>query len=204
MALIAFLPEIAAFLIFIMMATQVPQVGPFLVLIEIGLLGLLLVLRTRVALQTVLKWWPLMLAPILAALSTIWSDVPMITLRYGVQYMLTAFVGILLARLMTPRRFLIVFMFSMFVFCILCILYGRQGTSTEGMVLIGLTGSKNQMGYAAQLLILSGFGVLLLREVQQWLRIVAALAMPIGVYVLLGVNSATALLMGIGGAAMLG
>ncbi len=203
MALIYFLPEIAAFLIFIMMATQVAQVGPILVLIQMALLGLLLVLRAPVALQTALKWWPLMLAPILAAVSTLWSDAPMTTLRYGVQFMLTAYVGVLLARLLTPRRFLIVFMLAMFVFCILCILYGRQGSSVEGMVLIGLTGSKNQMGYAAQLLILSGLAVLLLRDVVQWMRWVAMLALPLGVYILLGVNSATALLMGVGGAAML-
>jgi exopolysaccharide production protein ExoQ len=203
MALFYFLPEIAAFLIFILMATQIAQVGPILVLIEIVLLGLLVVLRAPVALQTVLRWWPLLLAPILAAVSTLWSDAPMTTLRYGVQFMLTAYIGVLLARLMTPRRFLVVFMLSMFVFCIGCILYGREGTSTEGMVLIGLTGSKNQMGYAAQLLILSGLAVLLLRDVQHWMRWVAALALPIGIYILIGVNSATALLMGVGGAAML-
>ncbi|HYD74290.1 MAG TPA: O-antigen ligase family protein, partial [Candidatus Binatia bacterium] len=203
MALIAFLPEIAAFLIFFMMATQIAQVGPILVLIELALFALLLVLRAPVALQTALRWWPLLIAPILAAVSTIWSDAPMTTLRYGVQFMLTAYIGVLLARLMTPRRFLIVFMLSMFVFCVGSILYGREGSSAEGLVLIGLTGSKNQMGYAAQLLMLSGLAVLLLRDVEHWMRWVAALALPVGVYILLGVNSATALLMGFGGAAML-
>jgi exopolysaccharide production protein ExoQ len=203
MALIAFLPEIAAFLIFFMMATQIAQIGPILVLIEIALFALLLVLRAPVALQTALKWWPLLLAPILAAVSTLWSDAPMTTFRYGVQFMLTAYIGVLLARLMTPRRFLVVFMLSIFVFCVASILFGRQGTSTEGMVLIGLTGSKNQMGYAGQLLILSGLAVLLLRDVVHWMRWVAALALPVGIYILLGVNSATALIMGVGGAAML-
>lgn len=203
MALLYFLPEIAAFLIFFLMATQVAQVGTILVLIELGLLALLLLLRAPVALKTALKWWPLLLAPILAAVSTLWSEAPMTTLRYGVQFMLTAYIGVLLARLMSPRRFLVVFMLAMFFFCIGCILYGREGSSAEGMVLIGLTGSKNQMGYAAQLLILSGLAVLLLREVPSWLRWIAALALPIGVYILLSVNSATALLMGVGGAAVL-
>lgn len=203
MALIAFLPEIAAFLIFFMMATQIAQIGPILVLIELALFALLLVLRAPVALQTALKWWPLLLAPILAAVSTLWSDAPMTTLRYGVQFMLTAYIGVLLARLMTPRRFLVVFMLSMFVFCVASLLFGREGTSAEGMVLIGLTGSKNQMGYAGQLLMLSGLAVLLLRDVAHWMRWVAALALPVGIYILLGVNSATALIMGVGGAVML-
>ena len=203
MALLYFLPEIAAFLIFFMMATQVPQVGAILVLAELGLVGLLLVLRGRVALETVLKWWPLLLAPMLAPLSALWSDAASATFRYGAQFLLTAFVGVLLARLIPPRRFMIVFMLSMFFFCIGCILYGRQGMSAEGPVLIGLTGSKNQLGYASQLLILSALGVLLLKDVSQWLRWIAMAAMPLGLLVLLGVNSATALLMGIGGPILL-
>jgi exopolysaccharide production protein ExoQ len=203
MALIYFLPEIAAFLIFFMMATQSTPFSAILVLIELVLLGLLVVLRAPVALQAVLKWWPLLLMPILAAVSTLWSEATMTTLRYGVQFMLTAYIGVLLARLMTPRRFLLVFMLSMFAFCVASILYGRQGAAVDGLVLIGLTGSKNQMGYAAQLLILSGLAVLLMNDVPRWMRWVGAVALPIGAYILLNVDSATALLMGAGGAAIL-
>jgi exopolysaccharide production protein ExoQ len=203
MAFLFFLPEIAAFLIFFMMATQSVPFSPLLAAGEIALLGLLIVFRASAALQTALKWWPLLLMPILAPISTFWSDAPMTTLRYGMQFLATAYLGVLLARLMTPRRFLIVFMVSMFAFCVACILYGRQGVSAEGMVLIGLTGSKNQMGYAAQLLVLSGLAVLLLRDVGLWTRWIAALSLPVGIGVLLGVNSATALVMGVGGAVVL-
>ncbi|HET9232230.1 MAG TPA: O-antigen ligase family protein, partial [Vitreimonas sp.] len=203
MALLFFLPEIAAFLIFFMMATQSVPFSPLLAAAEVALLALLIVFRAQVALQTALKWWPLLLMPILAPISTLWSDAPMTTLRYGAQFLATAYLGVLLARLMTPRRFLIVFMVSLFVFCLACILYGRQGVSAEGMVLVGLTGSKNQMGYAAQLLVLSGLAVLLLRETASWLRWIAALSLPLGIGVLVGVNSATALLMGVGGAVVL-
>lgn len=203
MALIYFLSEIAAFLIFFMMAVQATPFSTLLLLAEIGLLGLLVLSRAPVALQTVLKWWPLLLMPILAALSALWSEAAMTSLRYGTQFLLTAFVGVFLARLMTPRRFLVVFSVSMFAFCVGSILYGRQGVSAEGLVLIGLTGSKNQMGYAAQLLILSGIAVALLRDIPRWLRWVSILGLPIGFYILLNVNSATALLMGIGGAVMM-
>jgi len=203
MAFIRFFPEIAAFLIFFMMAMQATPFSTLVVLAELALLGLLILLRAQAAVQTALKWWPLLLMPILAALSTFWSEATMTTLRYGMQFLFTAFVGVLLARLMTPRRFLIVFMLSMFAFCVASVVYGRQGASFEGPVLIGLTGSKNQMGYAAQLLILSGLAVLLLHGVPRWMRALAALGLPVGAYILLGVQSATALLMGIGGAAVL-
>lgn len=205
MALFLYLPEIAGFLLFFLFATQVAEVGPVLAAICLGLTLMLIALNARTALQAALRWWPLLLVPILAVVSTLWSDFPAVSFRYGVQYLLTAFVGVLLALLMTPRRFMLVFMVSFFVFLIACILYGRQGTSAEGMVLIGLTGSKNQIGYAAQLLVMTGIGALLLRDVPQWLRWIAWLSLPLGAYILLSVNSATALLMGIGGAvAMLG
>lgn len=203
MALLYFLPEIAAFLIFFMMATQVAEIGALLVLAELGLVGMLLVLRGRVALDTAMKWWPLLLMPLLAPISALWSDAAATSFRYGAQFLLTAFIGVLLTRLLSPRRFMIVFMLSMFAFCLACIVYGRHGMSAEGPVLIGLTGSKNQMGQASQLLMLSALGVLLLKDALRWLRWVAMLAIPLGLLVLLGVNSATALLMGVGGAGLL-
>lgn len=199
MVLVRFLPEIVGVLMFIMMATQVPQIGPYLILIEFGLVGLIFLFRTTTFLEALLRWWPLLAAPILAALSAMWSDVPMASLRYGLQFLFTAFVGVLLARLMTPQRFVSIFLVAMFAFCILCILYGRQGSSAEGMVLIGLTGSKNQIGYAAQLLILSAAAVMMMRGTGAGLRWVAVLAIPLGVYLVAGTNSATAVLMAVGG-----
>jgi len=200
MALLLYLPEIVAFGILFLMATQVTAFGPLLVLLELGLMGLVVALRAPDALKTALRWWPLLLSPpLLAAISTVWSEVPMATFRYGIQFLATAYIGILLARLMTPRRLLTVFLVAFFVFCIACILYGRQGGSINGNVLIGLTGSKNQMGYAAQILLLAAMAVLLLRDTPAWLRWIAILSMPIGLFILLRVDSATALLMGVGG-----
>ncbi|HRO04701.1 MAG TPA: O-antigen ligase family protein, partial [Terricaulis sp.] len=201
MALIAYLPEIAAFLIFIMISTQLPVVGPFLILAEVGLVGLLFLLRPMSFVEIIARWWPLLLTPIIATASAIWSDAPATSLRYGAQFIFTMFMGILLARLLTPRRFLIVFACSTFVFCILCILNGRQGSSAEGMVLIGLTGSKNQLGYEAQLLMMSALAMLLMGVRFVALRWVAVLSFPLALYLVLEVNSATALLMAIGGSA---
>lgn len=203
MALLYFLPEIVVFLTCFLMATQIAEIGLILVGIQLLLIGALIAFRARESLEAALRWWPLFLAPLLAPISALWSDVPMATLRYGGQFLLTAFVGVLLARLIPPRRFMIVFMLSMFFFCVGCLIYGKQGQSAEGPVLIGLTGSKNQMGYAAQLLILAAIGVLLLRDSAKWLRWIAGLALPVGGIILLGVNSATALLMAIGGAFVL-
>ncbi|MEQ1709486.1 MAG: O-antigen ligase family protein [Terricaulis sp.] len=200
MLLIAYLPEIAAFLLFIMLSTQLSEIGPLLVLGEMGLVGLLFLLRPAAFVQTMLRWWPLLLVPVLATLSALWSDAPMASARYGAQLLFTAFVGVHLTRLMTPGRFATVFMLAMFVFCVLCVLHGRQGPSAEGMVLIGLTGSKNQLGFAALFLLLSALTNLMMGGVNVMLRWVAVLALPLAGYLLIETNATTAVLMAAGGA----
>jgi exopolysaccharide production protein ExoQ len=201
MAILAFIPEIAAFLMFMLMATQLADTGPILILVEFALMGGLFLLRPMAFAETVVRWWPLLLTGFIPVLSTLWSEAPMATLRYGTQYLFTVFVGIHLARLMSPRQFVAVLLASLFTFCVLCIHHGRQGQSAEGPVLIGLTGSKNQMGFAAQLLMTAALAVLFAGIQSRALRVVALLALPLSLFLLLGVHSATALLMAVGGGA---
>lgn len=203
MVLLSFLPQIAAFLLLICMATQVPQIGPVLILLEFALVGLLFVFRTTAFIEVIRRWWWLLLMPFIATLSGLWSDTPALSFRYGAQYFFTAFVGVLIACTMPPRRYIATLLVALFVFCLLCIAWGRQGTSADGMVLIGLTGSKNQMAYAAQVLLMSASAVLLLRDIGLMLRGVALLAIPLAIYLLAGTNSATAVLMAFGGSAVL-
>lgn len=199
MLLLAFLPEIAGSLMLIMMGTQLPRIGPLLILGEFAIVGILFVFRTTAFFDVLIRWWWLLVFPIICVLSTLWSDVPMVTARYSVQFLFTCFVGVLLARLMPPRRYLLVLMISLFVFCILCIINGRIGSSFDRWVLIGLTGSKNQMAYAAQLLMLSSIGVLLLRNVIPQIKAIALAGVPLSVYLVAGTDSATALLMSVVG-----
>ena len=203
MVLLTFLPEIAAFLLFIGMGTQVPQIGAAIILAEFALIGLLFVFKTTAFIDVLTRWWWLLLMPFIAMLSGLWSDVPMVSFRYGAQFLFTCFVGVLLARLLTPKRFICTLAVALFVFCIICIAWGRQGTSTEGMVLIGLTGSKNQMGYAGQVLLLAASAVLMLKNIGPILRIIALLSLPLATYIVAGTNSATAVLMAFGGSAVL-
>jgi len=203
MALLTFLPEIAAFMMLFMMATQVPQIGALLILAEFAFFGLLFIFRTMTFVEAVRKWWWLLLFPLIQALSGLWSDLPEISFRYGAQFFYTCFVGVVLACLISPRRYVQVLLVMLFFFCLACIAYGRQGTSATGMVLIGLTGSKNQMGYAGQLLSLAAVAVLLMRDQPKLLRGIAFAALPVSAFIVWGTNSATALLMAIGGAFVL-
>jgi len=203
MVLLTFLPEIAAFLLFICMATQVPQIGAVLILMEFALVGLLFVFRTTAFIDVLKRWWWLLLMPLVAMLSGLWSDTPSLSFRYGAQFLFTCFVGVLIACTMSPRRYIATLLVALFVFCLLCIAWGRQGTSADGMVLIGLTGSKNQMAYAAQVLLMAASALLLMPSMNLVLRALAFLSIPLSVYLLAGTNSATAVLMAFGGSAVL-
>jgi exopolysaccharide production protein ExoQ len=203
MILLTYLPEVAGFLLFNMMGTQLASIGPLLVLAEFAIVGGLFLVYWRTFAEIAVRWWWLLAFPLIAVASTAWSAVPMVSLRYSVQLLFTCFVGVLIARLMTPRRFVMMLMAAFFVFSILCILNGRKGPSAEGWVLIGLTGSKNQIGYISQILLMSSLTTLLMRDVLAPLRWIALLSLPLAAYLLYGTHSATALLMAVGGSFLL-
>ncbi len=203
MLTIKYLPEIAAFLIFIMISTQVPAIGPLLILAQFGLIGVLILRYPQTFLEIIVHWWPLLLLPLLATLSALWSHLPAVSLRYGLQFLFTAIMGVALARLLSPRQFIIALVLSMFVFLVLCILDGSEGSSIQGPVLIGLTGSKNQIAYIGYLLLLSALTLVMLRGLSPLLRWIAILCLPLALFILAQSNAATAVVLGAVGAALL-
>lgn len=189
------LTEITVFLIVVFITNRLPSVAKISTFGWLGLLAFLFVVR-RVELSAVLlRWWPLLLAPLLAFLSFIWSDYPSIPARYGFQLLLTAFAGVFLARCLSPSRMLTVLFLAMFVFCLLSVLIGRQGMSQEGLVLIGLVGSKNQMSFMGYVLLFSAFGALFDAKQHRIVRLLAPLAMALGGYIVATTVSATTLVM---------
>ncbi len=199
MFIFAFLPEIAAFLLFVLVSIQDAGNGTLIVLMQMGLIGLLFIIRPSAFLGTLVKWWPLLLTPILATISFAWSSVPDMSARYGAQFLFTAFVGVHLARLMTPKRFLTVLLVSIFVFCVMCVLNGRPGPAVDGMVLIGLTGSKNQMSYEGQMLLMAGLSALLMGDISKPVRWIGLMAIPFAIYILVITHSVTGLLLAVAG-----
>src|SRR5262249_36569050 len=187
------------FLLFVLVSIQDAGNGTLIVLMQMGLIGLLFVIRPSAFLGTLVKWWPLLLTPILATISFAWSSVPDMSARYGAQLLFTAFVGVHLARLMTPKRFLTVFLASIFVFCVMCVLSGRPGPAADGMVLIGLTGSKNQMSYEGPMLLMAGLSALLMGDISKPMRWIGLMAIPFAIYILLITHSVTGLLLAVAG-----
>lgn len=203
MILLSYLPEIATFLLLNFFATQMPEIGKFIILGGFAVTGLLMLRYSRVFVDVLLRWWWLLALPILSVASAMWSDEPAISARYASQFLYTCFVGVVLARMLKPDRYIVVLLVALFVFCLLSIASGRMGSSATGLVLIGLTGAKNQMAYIAQLLLMSAIAVLAMRNVARPIRWLAMAALPLGLILVIGTNSATALLMAVFGSALL-
>lgn len=191
--------DVVLFLSLILLSTQQMTFQPVLVMVLLGLFAVLAASNLKAFGLTLLRWWPLLLTPLVALASAMWSDVPALSARYAAQLCFTCLLGVHLARLMTPQRFLNALFVSTFVFCIMCLVYGRQGYSTEGAVLIGLTGSKNQMGFISQLLVIAAIAVLLQKDTPRQLRLAALLSLPLGLFLLIQAKATGAILLAIVG-----
>ncbi|HWA00962.1 MAG TPA: O-antigen ligase family protein [Caulobacterales bacterium] len=198
-----FIPEIAVLLFLPLMTAQVPELGPLLVLAQFALMALLIATRPVQALSALTHWWPLLALPIIAVASSAWSDLPAESARYSFQFFFTCFTGVLLATLVSASRFLQMSFLGMLVFCAISILSHRTGPSFHGEVLIGFTGSKNQMGLAGFMLLMSAMAAGLDNKIHARIRLLAIPAIPIALYVLASTDTATAVLIAAAAAPLL-
>lgn len=119
----------------------------------------LVALKPRECLAGTLQCWPMLIVIALACLSALWSTAPSISLRYGAQLGITVLAAILMVSTLRPDGFVRAVFFSCAIVLAMCLLSGRQGQSVGGPVLVGVLGSKNEMGGLTHLLICSGFGL---------------------------------------------
>jgi exopolysaccharide production protein ExoQ len=191
------LPEIVAFMQFLLLSVQNSPLGPALLAVQLALFGLLALSRAPFLLQTVVRWWPLMLLQILSLVSSLWSSVPDQSARYAVQYLYTVLSALFLARLLGPRRFLVILTSATFVFCLLSFANGRQGNSFTHSVLIGLSGSKNAMAFEALTMFGAALATLMLDNLSPLVRWIALLSVPLGAFFLITTESSTAIVFGV-------
>jgi exopolysaccharide production protein ExoQ len=203
MAFFRFLPEISVAVLFFIMGAYIPGFTTISVLLVIGLTGLIIVTRFQDSLRLISRWWPLLVYPAFTVLSALWSDFPTVTARYGLQFVFTGVIAIVVAGFVPPKRFIVIYMCTMFTFLIACIVDGTQGTAIEGAVLIGLTGSKTQIGFAAQMLLISSLTTLMLKAISPLPRIVAIMAIPLALFILATTYSASAIVMAVVGIGLL-
>jgi exopolysaccharide production protein ExoQ len=181
--------ELLAIVLFFLLHVQV--FGAVAVLVQFACIGGIVLINLRAMPRMLWLGLPLLLLPLWMILSAVWSTAPGVTTRYGIQLLITIFAGLLTASVLKPHRFLMVIFIALTAVCIGSILDGSTGPSAEGPVLIGLTGSKNQMSYASQLWLAAALCVALDRHWAPPIRVGAFLCLLPGVYIIASVRSAT-------------
>lgn len=148
-----------------------------------------LVLRPAEIGKALLHLGPLFTLPLLAILSTTWSDAPEQTLRAALQLLITFVAAIVICRRMPAS--LMVFV----LFCASCAVLLLASTTinrslSSGLPFLGPFASKNAMGYAA-LIHLGLAAAVLLDGTHRWIWRLAALAsLPVALVMLVLTQSA--------------
>ncbi|MEP7222692.1 MAG: O-antigen ligase family protein [Novosphingobium sp.] len=145
----------------------------FFILAAVGLIALRPIDNARVLLVFAL----LLALPLLAIASTVWSDAPSRTLRAGMQLFITFAAAIILAKRCPPELLIGTLMVSVMVIGIQIMPYVPD-TLANGYPLRGPLGSKNALGFTAQLGVLLSFATLLNPEMPRPLRIAALIFLP--------------------------
>lgn len=192
------------FAVLLIFCLCVPALGAPVVLLQLLAFGAVLAISWRCLPAILLAAVPFMLLPLFATASALWSDVPMVSLRYGVQLLITVLMGVVLARALDLRRLVLAIFIGVSLACLVGIASGRTGAAEGGEVLIGLAGSKNQISYFALFWIGSALCILASGQHHFVTRLLAALALLPAAFLLVQGDSMTAVVSALVMTGMLG
>ena len=117
---------------------------------------LLLARRLDLTLREVRDYWWVWLFPLWCILSVLWSDHPHLSLRHGVQLLVTFMVAVTLARRLSPIVFLRILFIALATAGIASLLIGK--TRADG-IWIGIFDSKNYYAFTMVALTLCSFAL---------------------------------------------
>jgi exopolysaccharide production protein ExoQ len=165
----------------------------------LGSAALLILLNWRVALRPRPYWIACTILPALAVLSAVWSETPLLTVRYGLQLFATIAAALIIGNFLSPRMAMAAVALSGLFLVALSLSVRHMGGSLEGAALSGIFGSKNQMGFVSQLTIVSSLPVLFDRGQPPAIRACSALGIALSAIALPLTHSAGAIVsLGIG------
>lgn len=150
----------------------------------------------RLLLERPLPVFLLLLLPTYAAASTLWSDVPTVTLRAAIQYGTTVFCGLVAARMTSVPNLAL----GGTIGGLLVLLYSAASgnysyDAVDGSYAFsGAFGSKNQLGYFATLALIFGAALLVVFRSRRWVWPLAAATAALAAAMLWISDSATSLI----------
>ena len=102
--------------------------------------GLLIVSNVPASLDSLQRWWFVLLLPAYCMLTALWSQYPANSLRYGLQLLFTAIVALVITGRLSTASLMRLLFIVYGIGVIASILFGRTGT---GGAWLGVFGSKN-------------------------------------------------------------
>jgi exopolysaccharide production protein ExoQ len=185
------LPWLSDLLVCLALAVVLVDVSKFIKFAAFGIVLILAALRHLELGYTLTRWWPLLILPVMALLSWTWSDAPSVAAHYGALLLITTVSGLFLARTVPPSRALPLVFLALLIVCVFSIASNQKGPAVDGLVLVGLVGSKNAMATMGMLLALSGIAVMFESTAAMALRLMSPLGVLVGVFIVITTSSAT-------------
>ncbi|MCG3862856.1 MULTISPECIES: O-antigen ligase family protein [unclassified Photobacterium] len=135
--------------------------------------------------------WIVMVYPILALLSVLWSQYPEATLRSAIQFILTTVIGIAVVYNIKKEQFFVGLSCSVIIIMALSLVSHRVETNgmTGETVLIGYLGSKNFLAQTASIGFFVGFGLFYTLAKNKVEKIIGLLSILFSIAVLLKAKS---------------
>jgi exopolysaccharide production protein ExoQ len=146
--------------------------GPLAALTFMGCGGLLIVSNVSASIDSVRRWWFVLLLPAFCLLTALWSQYPANSLRYGAQLAFTFVVAIVMTGRLSTTALMRLMFLVYGIGVIASILFGRTGT---GGAWLGVFGSKN--AFAAHIAVFALIAIAVAADNRShWLRRLAGLA----------------------------
>ena len=146
---------------------SVVLIGPLGVLLFMACSAAVMAANPLFNLRQLLRFAPLLVLPVLAILSTIWSDAPQRSMRAGLELLLTVVATILLCRNLRAER-LILALFIAFLVTALTVVPGIPASLSSKLPLAAPWGSKNSVGFTGYMLFALSLALIVDRR-QHWI-----------------------------------
>ncbi|RYX81316.1 O-antigen ligase family protein [bacterium] len=158
----------------------------------VGSAALLAALTPQTSARNLMRFFPLLIFPLVAMTSTLWSEAPERTFRAGIQLFITCATAILICQNLNARTLLRTLFFGFSILCLLLLQGAPQALQNDTPLYSALLGSKNQVGFAAHMLLALSLAVAFDREQPGSVRITTFPAIIMGLLILILSQSAGA------------
>lgn len=140
--------------------------------------------------------WPIVLVALWCVMSFAWSGYTSMTLRHGIQLLLTVTIAIAIGYRLTPMTFVKIVFLTSALSGLVSLLSGRA--RGDGMGFLGIHASKNALADASSLLVIAALAVLVDRRLSARWRLPALAALVLGAMLLVMGQSSGALVSTLG------